>query len=53
MNPTVRTFLRMQKNEAHKYTISEDQEMGHTVVRANGIPVRKTDALISTEARVQ
>ena len=53
MNPTVRTFLRMQKNEAHKYTISEDQEMGHTVVRANGIPVRKTDALLSTEARVQ
>ena len=30
----------------------EDMEMGKLVTRANGVPVRKIDALLSTESRV-
>ena len=52
MNQELRTFLRLQKNKVHGSTITEDMEMGKMVTRANGIPVRKIDALLSTEARV-
>ena len=52
MNQELLTFLRLQKNKVHGSTITEDMEMGKLVTRANGIPVRKIDALLSTEARV-
>lgn len=52
MNQELRTFLRLQKNKVHGSTITEEMEMGKMVTRANGIPVRKIDALLSTEARV-
>ena len=52
MNRTLRTFLRLQKNTKHGSTITEDMEMGKLVTRANGVPVRKIDALLSTESRV-
>ena len=53
MNRQVRTFLRKQKNNAHKYQITEGNEGGMITTEFDGIPVRRVDALINTEAQVR
>lgn len=53
MNKTVRGFLRKQLNKGHQYQTAAGQEPGEIVVDFNGIPVRRTDALIIGEQQVR
>lgn len=53
MNKTVRGFLRKQLNKGHQYQTVAGQEPGKIVVDFNGIPVRRTDALIIGEQQVR
>lgn len=53
VNRQVRTMLRKQMNNAHKYQITEDNEAGKIVTRFDGIPVRRVDQILNTEAKVQ
>ena len=53
MNKTVRGFLRKQLNKGHQYQTAAGQEPGKIVVDFNGIPVRRTDALIIGEQQVR
>lgn len=52
MNRNVRTVLRHQLLERHKYQISEDKEAGKMVLRFSGIPVRRVDQILNTESKV-
>lgn len=54
MNRQVRTFLRKQMNEAHKYQITDNANEGGKITTSfDGIPVRRVDALMNTEAQVK
>lgn len=52
MNRTLRTALRKQMMAKNNVNLTWDTAGGKTVMRFGEIPVRATDALISTEARV-
>ena len=53
MNRTVRSILRQQQVSAVKNsTLSVEELYGKRVLMASEVPVRRTDALLNTEARV-
>lgn len=55
MNRQLRRILRGQINHTAKYTIAQEQVGGKRVTKfgdGDGVPVRISDALLSTEARV-
>lgn len=52
MNRTVRSFLRRQVKNAKNVQISMDEVAGKRVMFFDEVPVRRTDALLSTEAQV-
>jgi hypothetical protein len=51
-NGTIRSYLRRQIRNSNNVNLSLDQVAGKQVLSFDGIPVRKTDALLSTEAVV-
>lgn len=52
MNRTVREFLRIMINTGSKYMLTYDNIAGKRVMAFDGVPVRRCDALLSTEATV-
>lgn len=53
MNRSIRSILRQQSTNAVKNsTLTVEQLYGKTVLMAGEVPVRRTDALLNTEARV-
>lgn len=53
MNRKLRSFLRRQiTNKVAASTLTMEEVAGKKVVSFDGVPVRRTDALIGTEARV-
>lgn len=53
MNRTVRSILRQQQvNAVKNSTLTVDELLGKRVLMASEVPVRRTDALLNTEARV-
>jgi hypothetical protein len=53
MNRTVRSILRQQQvNAVKSSTLSVEELFGKRVLMASEVPVRRTDALLNTEARV-
>lgn len=53
MNRTVRSILRQQQvNAVKSSTLSVEDLYGKRVLMASEVPVRRTDALLNTEARV-
>jgi hypothetical protein len=53
MNRTVRSILRQQQVETVKNgTLTVEEIYGKRVLMASEVPVRRTDALLNTEARV-
>lgn len=52
VNRKVATYLHHQSNDAAKNTVTFDNVGGKEVMRFLGIPVRRTDALLNTEAIV-
>lgn len=51
-NRKVRSFLRRQQKNAKNVLISMDEVTGKHVMTLDGIPVRRVDALLNTEAAV-
>lgn len=49
MNRKMLTFVRFQKLKAAAYQITEERVGGMPVTMFNGIPIRRTDAIVSTE----
>jgi hypothetical protein len=49
VNRTVRSYLRRQIRNANNVQISMDEVAGKKVLTFDGIPVRRTDALLATE----
>ena len=50
MNRTLSTFLRLQINDKNNVQLTIDTVAGKPVLSFGGVPVRKCDALIDTEA---
>ncbi|HXD37984.1 MAG TPA: hypothetical protein VN624_15110, partial [Rhodanobacter sp.] len=52
-NRTIRSILRQQQiNAVKNSTLTVEELYGKRVLMASEVPVRRTDALINTEARV-
>jgi hypothetical protein len=51
-NRTVKSFLRRQIGNKVAANLSLDTAMGKTVMSFDGIPVRRCDAILNTEATV-
>ena len=51
-NRTVRSFLRRQITNKSNVWLSMGEVAGRKVVQFDGIPVRRTDALLGNESRV-
>lgn len=51
-NRTVTSFLRRQITNKSTVNLSMDEVAGRKVMTFDGIPVRRTDALLNTEARI-
>jgi hypothetical protein len=51
-NRTVRSFLRRQVRNANNVQVSMDEVAGKTVTRFDGVPVRRVDAILKTEATI-
>jgi hypothetical protein len=49
MNRKMMTFLRFQKLKAAAYNLTDETVEGKMVTMFNGIPIRRTDAILSTE----
>lgn len=49
MNRKMLTFLRLQKLKATAYQITDETVAGKRVTMFNGIPIRRTDAILNTE----
>lgn len=52
VNRRTRTFMRKQVKNAAQNTITMDQVAGKKVVSFDGIPVRRVDGLLNTEAAI-
>lgn len=51
-NRTIRTFLRRQITNKTVYQLTQDTVAGKHVTMFDGIPIRRTDAILSTESAV-
>ena len=49
MNRKMMTFLRLQKLKAIAYNLTDETVAGKHVTMFNGIPIQRTDAILSTE----
>ena len=49
MNRKMMTFLRLQKLKKVAYNLTDETVAGKMVTMFNGIPIRRTDAILSTE----
>lgn len=52
MNRTLSSFLRRQRNNTTNVNIDTDEVFGRQVLTIEGVPVKRVDALTSTEATI-
>ena len=51
-NKTIRSFLRRQIKNSNNVHLSMDEVAGKKVLSFDGVPVKKCDAILNTEAVV-